>query len=53
MNAAAAALLMATLLIQPRTTAQIEALNGREPEMLYSGRKFAGKSWVVIMKALI
>jgi phage terminase large subunit len=39
------------LVLAPKTQAQTDALCSTEPELLYSGRKFAGKSWVAIVKA--
>jgi terminase large subunit-like protein len=38
------------LKLTPRTDAQIAALNSTEPELLYSGRKAGGKSWVIVVK---
>jgi len=39
------------LVLEPKTEAQRQALCSTEPECLYSGRKFAGKSWVDVVKA--
>ena len=47
---ALAVLVMEAITLSPRTQAQVEALQSIEPECLYSGRKFAGKSWVVVVK---
>lgn len=41
------------LSLAPRTEAQGQALRALEPEVCYSGRRFAGKSWVACGKALL
>jgi hypothetical protein len=39
------------VILEPRTEAQVQALRSTDPEVLYSGRKWGGKSWLAIAKS--